>query len=823
MTPFDRHAANTGEIEARAADFERLAGKALDLKTVTDKAFKPAEADWDGMCAEELRAAPEPLRRDAQESSAALAWAAAPLRYWEGRVKAFNTEVDRITGDLAGGAKDHYGAKGVDGKPPTDADVTEARLTAEAGARQKWWTAYNTDIVEGAGTAAGMFRDGPTEANLKAARDAGALPSTPGVFSVFPAYWHEINMEAAAKRADELAKKFKDPTYHPTNAELEELRNLVRDYGKDKVFAYNFLNDLGPRGLLELNGALATYNLDRPGDDVDSGLLDPQSADLVRDLQIGLGVALATATTATGTRSGPRGENYYPGKYELSNQWVTDLMIAGRSKIDIGDPSNTLSYVPGLYGYQLLGPLLYNGDYDARFLSTVGGDIVDFEIAQGKNSNLWNNDTVDDLRLDWTHGHTDNTVPAGHDPVTALMDALSRNGDGARDLFTGVTTYTSDGPEGGRLPRLDYLLTDRDWKPLADTPGGIDWAGELTQHGDDYKSVGLDKLGIALEHATTDHAGPDARRLVESIIFETNVDEQASGYENGVRLDSEHGAKSNVNADLIHPEIRDSMANIIKAYIFDVNRNISDSDGAIPGQTIDVSQTHLVRFLTDLGKDEGAHQTVAQAEGVYAVAEYGTKLDNPAITPALKLSALDNISSNYGHVLGALDYGATVAEHETSAEKDAKYNESVEDRYAIISKVVDQVVGKATDKIPVPVVGDLAGEFVSDVVSQAEEQAKVDNLGRTNYQVGEMLGGSRATAANLVEAAYYNSGPPDLPPRLLVDGHPKPIDSWDREDIAAWQAYKEGPGTQAATAANHAGDSYQNGVAWAETIIGRAK
>lgn len=623
-------------------------------------------------------------------------------------------------------------------------------------------------------------------------------------------------------RAEELAKKIKDPTYQPTTAELDELRDLVKAYGKDKIFAYEFLNELGPKGLLELSGTLATLQLDYPGKDADGMLFNRHIADDVRDLQSGLGALLGSATHATGTTTGPHGEQYVPGEYELSSQWVSDLMTAGRSKMDVGDPFSPARHVEGVYGYQLLGPLLHNGDYDARFLSTVGGDITDFEMSQGKSSALWTEARGENLRLDWTQGHDDNTVPAGYDPMNGLMDALSRNGDATRDLLTGVTSYTGDGPDGGRLPRLDYLLTDRNWSATADVPGGPGWTVELMEHGGDYKNSALDKFGVALEHATTDHPGPDARHIVESIIYESNVDEQAMGYANGETPG--HGKTGDfATTDVIRPQLRGSMGNIMSAYIGDVNLNIADGH-PVPDQHVNVDRNHLVRFLADLGKDPGAHDTIAKAEAAYATGQYSDILSgkqNPHDDLSGNLRAMENVAHRHGSVLGALDFGASETHHATSAELDEKYNQGVEDRYKIVGRVVDEVMGKATGKIPVPVVGDLANEFVSDLMTKAEEQAKVDNHGQATYEVGAMLGAGRTTTVDLTELALYHSGKlEDLPETFTENGAPKPVSQWTERDYQEWQDYKSRYGqSTVGIAATHAGESYQNGYEWAGDIL----
>ncbi|GAA2712535.1 hypothetical protein [Actinoplanes palleronii] len=628
----------------------------------------------------------------------------------------------------------------------------------------------------------------------------------------------------ATARAEELARKLMDPAYQPTAAELDELRKLVTLYGRDKIFAYDLLTALGPRGLLQLSGTLATYQLDHPGVDADDVLFSNDTAAMVRDLQNGLGLTLATATQETGTTSGLRGETYLPGDHELPSQWTTDLMAAGRSTMDIGDPASPARYAEDVYGYQLLSPLLHNGDFDAGFLSSVGGDMVDFEMAHGENSALWTGARGENLRLDWTQGHDDNTVPAGYDPMNGLMDALSRNGDATRDLLTGTTEFTADGPAGGRLPRLDYLLTDRNWDATADVPGGPGWTTELLQHGGDYHNGALDDFGTALEHATTDQPGPQARHIVESIIYESNVDEQAMGYPNGTIPG--HGTTGDFAAThVINPQLRQPLANVTSAYIFDVNLNIADSHGAVPGQTLDVDRNHLVRYLADLGKDPGAHDTIAKAEAAYATGSYDSILSgrqNPHDDINGHLRAMENVSHNYGSVLGALDHGAAQAGHTTSAAQDATYNQHVEDRYKVAGRLVDEVMGKVTARIPVPVVGDLAGEYVTDLMAQAEEQAKVDNHGLATYEVGAALGAGRSTAVSLSEQALYSSGRlEDLPSTLVENGDPKPVSGWNEADYQAWQQYKAGHGqSTVGNAAADAGDSYQNGYEWAGDVLG---
>jgi hypothetical protein len=625
----------------------------------------------------------------------------------------------------------------------------------------------------------------------------------------------------AITRAEELALKIKDPTYEPTPAELAELRTLLQTYGKDKIFAFELLNTLGPKGLLELNGTLATYQLDHPGKDTDSVLFNNNTADLVRDLQNSLGVMLDTATEPTGAKSGLRGETYVPGQYELSSQWVSDLMAAGRSRMDIGDPYSPARYVEGVYGYQLLAPMLRNGDLDPAFVATVGGDIVDFEREQGKNSALWNEGRGENVRLDWTQDHNADGAPAGYDPVASLMDGLSRNGAAGQELFAGVSESSTDpkAPPGGRLPRLDYLLTDRNWE--ADVPGGPGWTAEVMEHGDDYRKSGLNDLGIALERATIDHQSEQARHIVEAIVYETGVDEQATGAENG-KDPQKASAADFMKTDVINPEMRDSMANIMSSYIVDVNANISDAK--YPGADYAVmDRDHLVRFLADLGKDEASHEQMARAEAAYGTAAYDHILSgrqNPDADMRGHLEAMKVVSQNYGSVMGALDLGAVEAKIETSAEADEKHNAGVETRYKVIGPIVEGLVGAATSRIPGG--SDLANGFVGTALEDLEKWEKADSSGLARYQVGETLSAGRTSAVDIIEATMYSSGTLEKLPPNLMDGNGglKPMDKWSNEDISTWREYKGSFGMETVGAAtNNAGNSYQLGYDWAQTTL----
>jgi hypothetical protein len=179
VQPFDKYPADSGSLESCSSSLSQLASGALANGRATTSAYAPAIANWSGLGAPELAAAPHPVQQAAQASNVALAWGSVVSQYWAGKVKQFNDAVEKITSDLdqAKGSDGHYGATGTNGKPPTSAQVSAARAKALRVAKSQWWKAYNSDITDGGQKAASMLKQGPTPSNVATAQHAGVLPS----------------------------------------------------------------------------------------------------------------------------------------------------------------------------------------------------------------------------------------------------------------------------------------------------------------------------------------------------------------------------------------------------------------------------------------------------------------------------------------------------------------------------------------------------------------------------------------------------------------------------------------------------------------------
>jgi hypothetical protein len=487
--PFERHPAVPESIDNRADTFVGLAEESGDHQIVTDRAFEPAVASWDGVAAPELQAAPVGVRQDAPDVAMQVAWAAVPLRIWADHVRSFNRRADelleaqgRLPSQVEQFIRERY--------PGADSDYPTVDLESErawkhshllSGLRQQWHQAHDHHIDEGEREVAAMLRHGPTLDGLALAKELGVLPAGP-MAEFFAARWE---VTAAASEAERIAGLLRDPDNNPTDEELEQLADLLDEHADNEEFAYLLALGLGPEGMIETNVAVI-------------GLADQYDHEALARIQAGLGTALATATTERGEYvSDPYqgGRVYQPAEFELPPEWITQLTEAGRQLYPV-----PIHGEPEIYGYQGLGPLLSHGVYDERFLEIIGGDMLDFEMELGGSAE-WPTLHVGsppawvplDLSLSGDQALLDRAY--GQDPIANLMDAFEANPYGARAALAGRTETAEDGVE--YLPRVDYLVTDREWR----AEGSLPQFGRVLEHA---TGVSVERLATGELHHLTD-------------------------------------------------------------------------------------------------------------------------------------------------------------------------------------------------------------------------------------------------------------------------------------------------------------------------------
>jgi hypothetical protein len=181
--PIERHPADPGQINGQARTLAQEADRTIDQRAVTENAFSPAIANWDGIAAPELRNSPEPVKRSAQEVATNLAWLQFPLQRWAQIVTAFNGEVDRINSSLSASMAEANRATDPTGEPASGDVIAEKRQNAHNEAVAAWHRAFDQHITPGQGEVAGLISRGPTPDNLRRVAGIPALGWAP--FALF--------------------------------------------------------------------------------------------------------------------------------------------------------------------------------------------------------------------------------------------------------------------------------------------------------------------------------------------------------------------------------------------------------------------------------------------------------------------------------------------------------------------------------------------------------------------------------------------------------------------------------------------------------------
>ncbi|MGC0416817.1 DUF6571 family protein [Embleya sp. AB8] len=474
-------------------------------------------------------------------------------------------------------------------------------------------------------------------------------------------------------RAVELAKRINTLTPE----ELEELRNLLHANEKSSIFSTNLMNTLGPQGLLDLEAGVVNQGRKGTGHDV-----DPTTMEHLKAIQDSVGVNLATATRSD-------------GQPHVTQSWVDGLKEAGRSRTFVldGIPKHYL------YGYQLLGNLLHQGDYDKQFLGDVGKDMVAFD-RKGYDPHEQVPLMGDDYPL--MHdgaGHTGR----GFDPMGGLMDALGRNPGAAEQVLD---------PASG--DNLHYLMKQRDWGPETG-PGSP-----------------ANEFGKAFEAATTGHPAGDP----------------TSGRH------TEAGAR--IIADAVHTigqdgpgghfaDYRDSFTNAMASYMPDIHNELrneraggsSDPDPLFPNsgeaRAIFLGNTpdhDVLRTMAVLAEDPKAFKQLSDAEHAFAAVglERIAKGNPPAGITA------DQHLAQSAQVVGALDAVRAEAIRHQQVLSDKEYNNEV----GWTGKGAANVVAGAVKMSPLPtMVAEPLSRIITMTADYEVQQHQADSAAHTDREIAD--------------------------------------------------------------------------------------
>ncbi|MBT2442192.1 hypothetical protein J7E93_19205 [Streptomyces sp. ISL-36] len=394
-----------------------------------------------------------------------------------------------------------------------------------------------------------------------------------------------------AQRALDLAKKGRDLSHE----ELERLNELLKDNSSSKDFSRTFYNGLGPKGSLEFFGQLST-------DTYDYAKLDKQRLADVQELQRNLGLNLATATQ---------------GGDKWTENWSTEMRKLGTERIPLAKNDYN-----GPFGYQLLGGIMRNGNYDPKFLNPIAEHVTQlhakdpYMFADNKVIGGWQKNPFNPSGVNGS----------GYDPMVSMLEALGHSPEAAKQFFTAdPTSYNKDGTVGGTVD-LDPKKDGNQFTGYLDyfQNGDYTFFPDVDSHHPDEakKTVAYmpDALGHALEAATTGHGwddpSPVLRRDEDSVAIMKEVI-------------SDYGGDSGLRER--HASMTDSLGRMGAAYIDDLNYSIDNfgntgdavgRDELFPASSdgstrTDFGQGATLKFMAAVAGDEEAYKTMSAAQQVF--------------------------------------------------------------------------------------------------------------------------------------------------------------------------------------------------------------
>lgn len=554
-------------------------------------------------------------------------------------------------------------------------------------------------------------------------------------------------------------------------AKVAKFNAMLDAYGEHPVVSTAFLNDLGPDGLLNLNGYVSRLQSDDNFPDDNNPYHNTMSPELAKEigrLQTNLGQTLDAATAGL-TKDGQEGTDSH-----VSSEWVAQLVAKGDDALPVGYQGIDGHAPYKAYGFQMLGPLMRSVD-NSYLLNEVGDGMLDFETKFARENgghSPWNFPIMDDdgrivggytdrflpngpdynhmegIRLDWTGG-ADQNDPAGFDPMGALLDGMSNNPDAARDFFDGPNVNMGDGD----VRRADYFLTDRHWPH-----DEVSWQDRPIGAQEDHGPTNSSALGNALKAATMDDSIDEGDRkqighLLDDIVTSTAQDD-------ALNQDGKDKTENPAEVDAIRPELRADLGKIFGFHSETLHESMSSTSITETGKSGPFGTTYsegdMRRFLLDLGKDPEAYETVRQAE--YAEAQRQMIDDLKAHKDDAAVIASQH-AGGMGDILGALDYGANKADILDTLTKDGEHNDDVSQKAGVARFIAGQLPTDAASKA-VPGLGWALDTGINSAIDSWESANLHDHAGQTTYDMGELIEKRNAMAKALIAETLETQGVP---------------------------------------------------------------
>ncbi|MCC9739111.1 DUF6571 family protein [Streptomyces sp. MNU89] len=509
----------------------------------------------------------------------------------------------------------------------------------------------------------------------------------------------------AVKTAEQLAALAKKSPEDRSTAEFDALVAGLTKHSGDEIFAEHFASTLGAKGTLEF---WAGINDPHRGREVGQ-----ERHDQLDDLQKHLGLTLATATQAD----------------------TVEMATWKREMTDLG--SQPVSKNGYTLGFQVMSNLMRWGNYDDRFLTDYGTELIKTEKKMSGNGRH--------TPTGWAHMGMDpylnrTGTDSGSDPMTGFMKALANSPGAATDFFNGTFVtkdedhdFMTENKEGkevkDELSNFEYLFQERDWPPERDNKG-------------EESISGRNNLAMALEAATTGHPAGE----MPTIDTPAHNDAQAKlmgEIVKSVSQDPERLTK--------HGYMSDSLGQIASEYLPDINRAMTDdpskeTDRLFPvtGSAADLTHRHVTRFLVTLGQDPEAYAAVETGVKSYM----GNLLDyhlNPDLPEddryvSSRQFTVEEIAHASGEISGALAIGRQEAVAGPADQSDNDYAHAMTQAKGAISGGIGIGIGIGTTFVASPVAGAVAGGAASTVSGAVLELVFKDAEGDAKSSAGQEMG-----------------------------------------------------------------------------------
>lgn len=499
-----------------------------------------------------------------------------------------------------------------------------------------------------------------------------------------------------------------------TDQQMSELQEIMHRNRNDPDFATAFYKDLGPKKAIE---TIARLSADMPN--------KGSRQETYKEIKKEMGLSLATATDPD-------------NKPHLSDAWNADLRKAGSERIN---PTGGESKIP-YYGYQALGEILREGNYDPHFLVPVAEHVSQLQVKH----------------------------PA-EIPNTGILEALGHSPEAATDFFNGpMHAYREDGspkdgePDLGKgangKPIHNYLdyMTDpkymwgQETHPEAPSTAWGDW-DEYDKENEKALKKGPDALGHALEAAVSgrpyddDSGKPVQHTAQEAGLMHKIVDKF------GHHPDLLNAKDGN------HPlsNMKDSLGNMTAEYMLDVQGAMGGDDANHPRSfphygadagLASLNKGPLQQFLGEVGKDPHAYGAISQAQQAATTQAVSHVIDaggDQMVDKAGSAVAPGAV------VQGILSESRATATYDEKIAEDKEFNEGLQkgDKWA------GRIIGMGLKRIPAA--GDMVSWAIEDSREAVVKQYTRDSNDAAHQSASAYVEENRENAAKGAQRAALNA------------------------------------------------------------------